>query len=99
MIYIVSYDIQSDKLRVKVAKKLMEWGLERIQYSVFLGSMTAYTKKELEEALSTFCAHPSTTDRIIMIPLTKQQLKKYRFWGAGNLDLPYICDELLVLIL
>lgn len=37
---LITYDISSDKLRVKVAKVLEDYGLERLQYSVFLGSLT-----------------------------------------------------------
>ena len=34
MLYVISYDIQSDKLRSKVAKELENYG-RRVQYSVF----------------------------------------------------------------
>lgn len=37
--YVVIYDITDDNLRVLVAETLKDYGLQRIQYSAFIGSL------------------------------------------------------------
>ena len=38
--HLISYDIQDDRLRMKLAKSLIRYGMYRIQYSVFMGNIT-----------------------------------------------------------
>jgi len=40
MKWLVCYDIEKDSVRQKVADFCLDKGLERVQYSVFLGSMS-----------------------------------------------------------
>ncbi|KAA0232341.1 MAG: CRISPR-associated endonuclease Cas2 [Armatimonadetes bacterium] len=47
MKWLVCYDIEKDSVRNKVADFCLDKGLERVQYSVFLGSMTRTLAKEL----------------------------------------------------
>lgn len=42
MRYIVIYDITDDDLRDAVAKKLLDYGLKRIQYSSFIGDLPRF---------------------------------------------------------
>ncbi|MCD7715325.1 MAG: CRISPR-associated endonuclease Cas2 [Lachnospiraceae bacterium] len=46
MIYVISYDIESDRMRTKLAKLLEGYGV-RIQYSVFECSLTEQRFKKL----------------------------------------------------
>ncbi|MCD7883631.1 MAG: CRISPR-associated endonuclease Cas2 [Lachnospiraceae bacterium] len=46
MIYVISYDIESDRMRTKLAKLLEGYGV-RIQYSVFECSLTGQQFKKL----------------------------------------------------
>ena len=48
---IVVYDIPSDRLRATIAQTLIDYGLERIQYSVFTGNLTTNLTEELTIAL------------------------------------------------
>jgi CRISPR-associated protein Cas2 len=48
--YIVSYDIQDDRRRSKIAKLLSGWG-DRIQYSVFCCQLNPRERLRLEEGL------------------------------------------------
>jgi len=41
------YDITSDRARNKIAQICQDYGLTRIQYSAFLGSMTTTRQEEL----------------------------------------------------
>lgn len=38
--HVVAYDIPKDKLRKQVASKLTSYGMKRIQYSLFCGSLS-----------------------------------------------------------
>jgi len=44
----VVYDIPSDKLRNRVAEACKDYGLERIQWSAFLGDLNISRRRELE---------------------------------------------------
>ncbi len=44
---LVVYDIPDDRTRTKVADFCLDYGLDRIQYSAFLGSLTRSQQKEL----------------------------------------------------
>ncbi|MFQ6076387.1 MAG: CRISPR-associated endonuclease Cas2 [Candidatus Bathyarchaeia archaeon] len=48
---IIVYDIPSDSLRATVAQTLLDYGLERVQYSVFTGRLTPNLTEELTIAL------------------------------------------------
>ena len=47
MISLVIYDIPSDKLRNKVADICLDYGLERIQFSAFMGEINHNRREEL----------------------------------------------------
>ena len=51
MICLVVYDIPSDRLRAKVANICLDYGLERIQYSAFLGELNHNRQGELLQKL------------------------------------------------
>lgn len=44
---LVVYDITDDRIRTKVADICLDYGLERIQYSAFLGSLSPNHQEEL----------------------------------------------------
>jgi len=47
VISLVIYDIPDDKLRARVADICLDYGLERIQFSAFLGEMNHNRREEL----------------------------------------------------
>jgi CRISPR-associated protein Cas2 len=47
MRYLLIYDISHDGTRNKVADACLDYGLARIQYSAFLGHLTAAHQREL----------------------------------------------------
>ncbi len=49
MLYLVIYDITNNSLRSKLAEKLKDYGLERIQYSAFIGHLKKYELNSLLE--------------------------------------------------
>ncbi len=51
MKYLVVYDITNDRLRARVAEKLKDYGLRRIQYSAFLGELIPRRLRSLVQDL------------------------------------------------
>ncbi len=47
MISLLIYDIPDDRLRAKVADICLDYGLDRIQYSAFLGEINHNRREEL----------------------------------------------------
>jgi len=47
MRYLLVYDISHDGTRTKVADACLDYGLERIQFSAFLGELTPTHQREL----------------------------------------------------
>ncbi len=47
MICLLVYDIPEDRLRAKVADICLDYGLQRIQYSAFLGELNHNRQEEL----------------------------------------------------
>ncbi len=44
---LVIYDIEDDKIRLKVSETCLDYGLARIQYSAFLGALNRNKREEL----------------------------------------------------
>ncbi len=47
MRYLLIYDISHDGVRTKVADACLDYGLERVQYSAFLGELNKTHQREL----------------------------------------------------
>ncbi len=47
MRYLLIYDIPHDGVRTKIADACLDYGLERIQYSAFLGELNKTHQREL----------------------------------------------------
>lgn len=47
MICVVVYDVPDDAARLKVAETCLDYGLQRIQYSTFLGEMNTTRQVEM----------------------------------------------------
>lgn len=77
--YLIIYDITDDNLRNKIAGKLEDYGLERIQYSAFLGKLKRYQLnsliEELKEILQTKQQDENEKRNIQIYPLFKINLK------------------------
>lgn len=93
MYLLISYDISNNALRLKLSKRLVYYGLDRIQYSVFVGKIKnrlfKALKKEIQELIQK--SQPSD-DKILILPIEKQLLE--RVWLVGKDD-KIISDILL----
>ena len=69
--YLVSYDVQDNRIRTRVFKELQGIGLKPVQHSVFWGYMTQaelnsvrrLLKKQLKEADKAFITHSNFNGR------------------------------------
>jgi len=77
----IFYDIQDNKIRVKLAKYLLERGCQRIQKSVYLANIS---KRIYTEILATFKELESVfneEDSIFMVPIGEYHLAEMHMIG------------------
>jgi len=89
-VYLVSYDVANNRKRKKLADKLLYYGLVRVQYSVFMGSLTTtlYTKL-MQYARPLF----EEEDRLIVLRLTETAVKQMVQFGEAELDMGYLIGQ------
>jgi CRISPR-associated protein Cas2 len=70
---VILYDIPDDKVRYKVAEACKDYGLERIQYSAFLGHLNGNRREELALRLKREVKKKSAT--VHLFQLRPEQLE------------------------
>jgi len=81
---LIIYDIKNDRLRTKISNTLKDWGLERIQYSVFIGDLTSDQRRMLEVYLNEIIETRSEGDSVVTISVCKQCLHGVVTLGADR---------------
>lgn len=83
--HLISYDIQDDGLRVKIAKILIQYGLHRIQYSVFMGELRDAALVKIEQSLNGFASGSlwSSDDSVMILPLHQYSEDHVQFIGES----------------
>jgi len=94
MLCLVLYDITANKARKKVADHLLNQGLTRAQYSVFIGTLAKNRADEIALYAESLLAE---TDRLYIIPVERDVLRTARMVGLG-IDKSLVSDELLTKI-
>jgi CRISPR-associated protein Cas2 len=84
------YDIQNDKKRNKVSKACEQIGLNRVQYSVFLGTLSPNEKDTLELRIKDIIDEEN--DRVYIFPMSKDELQQTVLLGQA-FDKKLITDE------
>ena len=99
--YLISYDIENDRLRLRLSKLLLRWGLHRMQYSVFLGPVDKQKFPNLLRELQQEASKKewTSTDSILMIPVHQTQVKAIRIIGTWPERWEEITGEANTLIL
>ena len=72
----VVYDVEDDRVRVHVANTCKDYGLERIQYSTFSGSLDVTRRAELFTRLADTLGDDA--GRILMLPLCEKDAQARR---------------------
>ena len=69
----VIYDIENDKIRLKISETCLDYGLVRIQYSAFLGALNKNKREELFLKLSSIL--DDNTGKILLQPICNRDVK------------------------
>jgi CRISPR-associated protein Cas2 len=92
----VVYDISKNRTRTKIAKRCLDYGLYRVQKSVFLGDLAANRVDEVvmfsRELLN------METDAMYVFPMCRDDFEKVRIIGQG-FDREQVADELLTKVI
>lgn len=73
---LVIYDIEADALRNRISETCKDYGLERIQYSAFIGSLSRNRRQELFLKLSNLMGNK--TGKIVLVPVCDKDYKEKR---------------------
>lgn len=95
MLNLVIYDISSNKARKKIADQLLDLGLIRAQYSVFIGTVAT---NRIDELVLFAQQHLAATDRLYVIPITREGLQQSCQIGPG-IETALVTDELLTMVI
>lgn len=79
---LVIYDIPDDRIRGKIADRCLDYGLERIQYSAFLGNLSPTHRTELYRVLERTLGKARGEIRIM--PLDEHSYSARRRVGKGR---------------
>jgi CRISPR-associated protein Cas2 len=92
----VVYDISKDRTRTKIAKRCLDFGLYRVQKSVFLGDLAASRVEEIllfsQELLDL------KTDAVYVFPMCREDFDKVRIVGQG-FDRKLVADQVLTQVI
>jgi CRISPR-associated protein Cas2 len=81
MILWLLYDIADDRARSRVARHCKQAGLYRVQYSVFLGEVTADERDTLRLDVEDLI--DEAVDKVYLFSLTKKELKQAILLGQA----------------
>ncbi len=90
MICWVMYDIKDDRARTKISKACEKAGLNRVQYSVFLGSIEKSFLDELQIRIEELIN--AEKDSVYIFPMSKNELRETVLLGQA-FDKKMITDE------
>jgi len=73
---LVIYDISSNSLRDRLARRLFDYGLQRVQLSAFCGELNSHDREVLLKELPNFIG--CERDRIYVVPLCDRCVKLWK---------------------
>ena len=76
LVTLVIYDIEADRVRGRVANACKDYGLERIQYSAFCGSLDATHRGELAARLGDTLGRD--VGKILLLPVCEKDARAKR---------------------
>lgn len=89
MIYILFYDIASDKLRTKIAKLLIGMGFDRLQLSVYTGLENPLKNVYLWQTINDLLKKEPES-KLFVLPVRKDYFCRMQGIGVEELDLEYL---------
>jgi len=92
----VVYDISKDRTRTKISDRCLDFGLQRVQKSVFLGDIPP---NRVEEIIVFSCELLNLkTDSVYVFPMCRPDFDKVRIVGQG-FDRKLVADEVLTKVI
>jgi CRISPR-associated protein Cas2 len=92
----VVYDISKDRTRTKIADRCLDFGLQRVQKSVYLGDIPP---NRVEEIIVFSCELLNLkTDSVYVFPMCRPDFDKVRIVGQG-FDRKLVADEILTKVI
>lgn len=92
----VIYDISKDRTRTKIARRCLDFGLYRVQKSVFVGEVPRNRVEEIilfsRELLDL------ETDAVYVMPTNQADFERVRIVGQG-FDKTLVADEILTKVI
>jgi CRISPR-associated protein Cas2 len=86
----VVYDISKDRTRERVARRCLDFGLYRVQKSVFLGDLAPNRVEEI--LLFSQDLLDLETDSVYIFPMCREDFERVRIVGQG-FDRQLVADE------
>lgn len=90
--HLIFYDISTDSIRTKIAKRLIVEGYERIQLSVFVGTPHPNQNKLLWKNLRTWLKVEPTA-QFCVIRVASLNFRNMTLIGKNKLDLAFLLGE------
>jgi CRISPR-associated protein Cas2 len=78
LLTLLAFDVPSDKVRRKVGEMCKDYGLGRVQWSVFAGPMTRNRREELWGRLVKMLSAAEGGGRVLVYPIGQREAS----WGA-----------------
>lgn len=97
---LICYDIQSNALRAALSQKILHYGLERINLSVYLGTLKESDLAHLEALLQQIMSNRAgPNDSLIILPVTNNSVWQMQVLGRNDLDVEDLSGERHTLII
>jgi CRISPR-associated endonuclease Cas2 len=96
---LICYDLENDALRARIAKRLLQDGLERVNRSVYLGECSETVLKHLTGWLRRAMQKAGPNDSLLILPVTKNAVWNMEILGRNDYDLPTITGDRHTLII
>jgi CRISPR-associated protein Cas2 len=81
---LVIYDIEDDRIRLRISETCLDYGLARIQFSAFLGTLNRNKREELFLKLSTIL--DDNAGKILLQPICHKDVKDTLLKENGKAD-------------
>lgn len=82
MFYLISYDLEDDRTRTRLAHRLRDFG-KRVQFSVFEADIKETELVQLKQVLGK--VELGANDSIRLYTVCEACLKKMTIWGSGEI--------------
>ncbi len=92
LMYLLFYDITSDSLRTKIAKRFVAQGYERLQYSVYTAIENPVKNVALWQELN-LLLEKEPDAKLYVIPTSLNNFKMMKIIGKFDQDFDYLTGE------